>query len=32
MTKSLKGKKIVIQDNRVAMFPKGDPDFPLTEE
>ena len=40
MTNSLKEKKIIyiyiyiyfIKNNRVAMFPKGDPDLQLTEE
>ena len=32
MTNSLKKIKSVIKNNRVAMFPKGDPDLPLTEE
>ena len=32
MTNSLKEKIIVIKNNRVAMFPKGDPDLPLNEE
>ena len=37
MTNSLKEKYIYlyiycIKNNRVAMFPKGDPDLPLTEE
>ena len=32
MTNSLKKIRSVIKNNRVAMFPKGDPDLPLTEE
>ena len=32
MTNSLKEKYIYIKNNRVAMFPKGDPDLQSTEE